>query len=144
MAEEKGVEFRIEKPSYDRASGHRVALARVLLNLVTNALKFTDQGYVELGAIRSSQSSIEYYVRDTGRGISPEAQKMLFQPFKKADHREGHFFSGSGLGLSIVRRLLRAMGSDLQLETRPDWGTRFHFVLADTSPPAVEDSATPE
>lgn len=142
MAEEKGVELRVEPPGYDRALGHPVALGRALLNLVTNSLKFTDQGYVEMGAVRSSRSTMEFYVRDTGRGISKEAQKALFQPFKKAEQRQGHFFSGSGLGLTIVRRLVRSMGSELRLETRPNWGTRFYFTLHAPIPSDGDDRDT--
>jgi signal transduction histidine kinase len=104
-------------------------LGRVLLNLTTNALKFTDEGYVEIGVQHRSRSLLEFYVRDTGRGISAERQSELFQPFKKRPSREGHFFSGSGVGLSIARRLVRSMGSDLVLETAPGWGTRFSFVI---------------
>ena len=72
---------------------------------------------------------VEFSVRDTGRGIPQENQERLFQPFRRSDVRRGSFFSSSGLGLTIVRRLLLAMNSDLQLETKAGWGTRFYFVL---------------
>ena len=129
MAEEKGVEFRMVVPEHERSHGHPVALGRVLLNLTTNALKFTDQGHVEVGIVRHPRSRLEFYVRDTGRGIPADKQEELFQPFKRRHTRDGHFFSGSGVGLSIARRLVRAMGSELKLETAPDHGTRFSFVL---------------
>jgi signal transduction histidine kinase len=129
MAEEKGIELRVKVPEYDRFFGQPAALQRVMLNLSTNALKFTDSGYVELGVKRRNTAHLEFYVRDTGRGILPERQEQLFQPFKKRRQRAGHFFSGSGVGLSIARRLVRALGSELQVETAPDWGTRFYFIL---------------
>ena len=134
MADEKGLELRIAVPPLEKAHGHPVALGRVLLNLATNALKFTDQGWVEIGAVRRSNTRIEFYVRDTGRGISEERRDELFNPFKKRLYSTGHFFSGSGVGLSIARRLVRAMGSDLELESSEEGGTRFSFTL-DVAPP---------
>lgn len=129
MAEEKKIDLIISPPHYDRGYGHPVALSRVLLNLTTNAVKFTDKGFVEVGAKRSGQRRIEYFVRDSGRGIHPAMQEQLFRPMKKRQSGQGQFFSSSGLGLSIARRILRSMGSDLQLESAPDWGTRFYFLI---------------
>jgi signal transduction histidine kinase len=125
----KGIELRMNPPLHERVMGHRLALFRVLLNLTTNAIKFTEDGFVEVSAETLGRDTVEFSVRDTGRAISPEAQETLFEPFKKASDRRGYFFSGSGLGLSIARRYLRAMGSDLYYETQPEWGTRFHFEL---------------
>lgn len=125
----KGIELRMEPPLHERVQGHRLGLFRVLLNLTTNAIKFTEDGYVEVAARTLDRDRVEFSVRDTGRAISPEAQETLFEPFKKASDRRGYFFSGSGLGLSIARRYLKSMKSDLEYETKPDWGTRFHFEL---------------
>jgi len=66
---------------------------------------------------------------DTGEGIAPEEMDRLFQPFQKSQGREGLFFAASGLGLSIVRRLLEAMDSELTLESKVGEGTRFSFLL---------------
>ncbi len=131
MADEKRIDLIVSPPHQhnDHAWGHPVALSRVLLNLTTNAIKFTDKGFVELGAKRSGRRRMEYYVRDSGRGMSPEVQERLFQPMKKRGGGDGKFFSGAGLGLSIARRILRSIGSDLQVESAPDWGTRFHFIV---------------
>jgi signal transduction histidine kinase len=128
MADEKGVELRVAVPEYDKAHGHPIALGRVILNLTTNALKFTDEGWVEIGVKRHSASRVEFYVLDTGRGISEERQDELFNPFKKRLYSTGHFFSGSGVGLSIARRIVRGMGSELEIDTG-DWGTSFSFTL---------------
>lgn len=133
MADEKGVELRIAVPEYDKAHGHPIALGRVILNLTTNALKFTDEGWVEIGVKRHSPTRVEFYVLDTGRGISEERQDELFNPFKKRLYSTGHFFSGSGVGLSISRRIVRAMGSDLEIDTG-DWGTSFSFTLDEPAP----------
>lgn len=125
----KGIELRLKPPLHEKVAGHRLALFRVLLNLTTNAIKFTEEGFVEVSARTVDRNLVEFSVRDTGRAIPEEAQPSLFQPFKKARDRRGYFFSGSGLGLSIARRYLRGMGSDLDFETKPGWGTRFHFKL---------------
>jgi len=130
IAEEKGLSVRVTPPASDHRLGHPLALSRVLLNLTTNALKFTDQGSVEICAIPQGPHQLEFSVRDTGRGISAEALETLYQPFRRtAARRGGYTFSGTGLGLAICRRLVEAMGSTLAVETRADWGTRFGFVL---------------
>jgi signal transduction histidine kinase len=136
LVEEKGLELRVVVPDRWQLQGHPHALSRVLLNLTTNALKFTDEGSVEIGVRALPHGRIEYYVQDTGRGISLEQQRELYQPFKKrtGSHHEGHYFSGSGIGLSIARRLVRAMGSDLVVESTEGKGTRFSFPLTSATP----------
>jgi len=131
LVEEKGLQLRIVVPERWQARGHPHALSRVLLNLTTNALKFTDDGLVEIGLRPLPHGRLEYYVYDTGRGITPEQQQELFKPFRRRSARseDGHYFSGSGIGLSIARRLLQAMGSDLTLDSSDQSGTRFSFVL---------------
>jgi len=134
MAESKGVELRTSVSEHERMEGHAAATSRVLLNLATNGLKFTESGFVELGATRTCRDRLEFYVRDTGRGIREDQIPELFQTFRKRPGSGGdYFFSGSGLGLSICERLLRAMGSNLEVETAPDWGTRFYFELRASS-----------
>jgi signal transduction histidine kinase len=129
MAEDKGIEFRVVTPRDDRRVGHQAAISRALLNLTTNALKFTEEGYVEVAAEPSGWEDIRFSVTDTGRGMSPEAERNLFQPFQKSERRKGVFFSGSGLGLSIVRRIVRDLGGVLTYDTRPQEGTRFEFTV---------------
>ncbi|MGD8279739.1 MAG: HAMP domain-containing sensor histidine kinase [Gemmatimonadota bacterium] len=131
LVEEKRLQLRTVVPDRWQSRGHPHALSRILLNLTTNALKFTDDGSVELGVRPLPHGRLEYYVQDTGRGITPEQQRTLFQPFRRrsGNPKDGFHFSGSGIGLSIARRLLRAMGSDLSLDYSDDRGTRFSFVL---------------
>ena len=131
IVEEKGLELRVVVPDRWQAEGHPHALGRVLLNLTTNALKFTDEGSVELGVRALPHGRVEFYVQDTGRGITPEQRRTLFQPFRRRSSKDedGSYFSGSGIGLSIARRLLQAMGSDLQLDSSDERGTRFSFAL---------------
>jgi signal transduction histidine kinase len=133
IAEEKRLSLRLLGPTHDQRIGHSVALSRVLLNLTTNALKFTDEGYVEIVGQEvpgdGTGTKIEFAVRDSGRGIPQEKVATLFQPLRKESGRRGHLFSQTGLGLTICRRLATAMHSELKVESRMGWGTRFFFEL---------------
>ncbi|HEU5041444.1 MAG TPA: HAMP domain-containing sensor histidine kinase [Gemmatimonadales bacterium] len=129
IAEEKSLTVRLTTPEADFRIGHPVALSRVLLNLTTNALKFTAEGFVEVVARQTSARGVEFSVRDTGRGIPPQSMATLFEPFRRRQKPGEYAFSGSGLGLSICRKLVEAMGSTLQVETAQGVGTRFFFVL---------------
>lgn len=132
IAEEKGLTVRFQGPPGDQRLGLPIALGRVLLNLVTNGLKFTEEGGVEIVARVSAPGKVEFSVTDTGRGISEEALNTLYQPFRKSGGRagrSGYFFSGTGLGLAMVRKLLGAMGSELHFESAAGRGTRFFFEL---------------
>lgn len=132
IAEEKGLTVKVQPPATDRRLGRSLALSRVLLNLTTNALKFTDEGHVEITTQPKDRSRVEFSVRDTGHGISPEALANLYQPFRRTRARagrSGYYFSGTGLGLAMCRKLVEAMGSELKFESAPNWGTRFYFEL---------------
>jgi signal transduction histidine kinase len=129
IAEEKALTVRLGTPEADFRIGHPVALSRVLLNLTTNALKFTAEGFVEVVARQTVARRIEFSVRDTGRGIPPQSMATLFEPFRRRQKHNEYAFSGSGLGLSICRKLVEAMGSTLQVETEQSVGTRFYFEL---------------
>lgn len=133
IAEEKRLTIRLLAPTHDQRIGHPVALSRILLNLTTNALKFTDEGYVEIVAQQLSEAEaetrIEFAVRDSGRGIPPDTLTTLFQPLRKQPGRRGQLFSQAGLGLTICRKLASAMKSELKVESRIGWGTRFFFEM---------------
>ena len=137
IAEEKGLQVTVSAPEQSARIGHPVALSRVLLNLTTNALKFTDDGLIEIGATCLGDSAIEISVRDTGRGIPPASMAMLFEPFRRRQKDRDYAFSGTGLGLSICRKLVEAMKGELMVDTGPT-GTRFFFVL---DLPNVDSSA---
>ena len=129
IAEEKGLEVHLVPCQRGARVGHPVALSRILLNLTTNALKFTDEGIVEVAATELDDTAVEFSVRDTGRGIPPQAMAMLFEPFRRRQKDRDYAFSGSGLGLSICRKLVEAMLGDLRVETTAGVGTRFYFTL---------------
>lgn len=141
MAEEKGLRVQLFPPSVDLRMGYPLALSRVLLNLTTNGLKFTETGFVEIAVRSLGETRVEFSVRDTGKGFSTDAMNSLYQPFRRSRDGRKYGFSGAGLGLAISRKLVGAMGSRLLVETRPTWGTRFYFEL--DLPPDTRGPETP-
>jgi len=137
IAHEKGLAVRLVHPVPERRVGHARALSRVLLNLATNAVKFTDTGFVELAARPIDSNRLEFSVQDTGAGVDPALLRTLYQPVRPTPAGGRHHFSSSGLGLAICRKLVKAMGTELQVETRPNWGTRFFFEVECPSADAV-------
>lgn len=129
MAEEKRLDLLTLGPDHDLRLGNAVSLGRVLLNLTSNAIKFTETGYVEIVAQEHGPHRVEFSVRDTGRGMDAQTVDRLFEPFYRSQSRTGFHFSDTGLGLTICRRLVELMGGKLEVETRAGWGTRFFFEL---------------
>jgi signal transduction histidine kinase len=129
MAEEKGLRVQLFPPAVDQRLGFPLALSRVLLNLTTNGLKFTENGFVEISVRAIGPTRVEFSVRDTGKGYTSDAIDHLYQPFRRSRDGKMYGFSGTGLGLAISRKLVTAMGSELEVESRPGWGTRFYFEL---------------
>jgi signal transduction histidine kinase len=129
VAEEKGLSLEITSPPRDVRLGQGAALHRVLVNLVTNALKFTPAGEVVVTVTPCSRSRLAFTIRDTGRGIPPRVIAQLFQTFRLRATGEDYAFSSAGLGLAICQRLLGAMGSELQVESVEGVGTTFRFEL---------------
>jgi len=110
-----------------------VRLRQMLSNLVNNAVKFTETGFVRIGAhevARDAQGAIlEFSVTDSGIGIAQEKQALLFQPFSQVDSSNTRKYGGSGLGLSIVSNLAKLMGGSVGVETTPGKGSRFWFRI---------------
>ena len=129
IAEEKRLTLRLLPPPTDQRLGHPIALSRVLLNLTTNALKFTDEGYVEIVTRETAPTGVEFAVRDSGKGIDPAVVNSLYEPFRQSAGGRRLCFSDTGLGLTMCRKLVQAMDSELHVETRPGWGTRFYFEV---------------
>jgi signal transduction histidine kinase len=119
LAEEKRLDLRFLAPELEERIGHDRAVARVLLNLTTNALKYTDQGFVEVAARETSETRVEFSVRDTGPGIDA----LPRGPSERND------FSSAGLGLGICRKLVAAMGGELTATTHATGGTKFSFEI---------------
>jgi signal transduction histidine kinase/DNA-binding response OmpR family regulator len=113
--------------------GDPTRLRQVLLNLLSNALKFTDRGYVSVEVRSAAQAdgrtTLRIDVNDTGIGLTPEAKGKLFQKFQQADGSITRRFGGTGLGLSICRQLIDLMGGDIGVADRPSGGTTFWFEV---------------
>jgi signal transduction histidine kinase/DNA-binding response OmpR family regulator/HPt (histidine-containing phosphotransfer) domain-containing protein len=114
--------------------GDPVRLRQVILNLAGNAIKFTDRGgvIIHVSAEDSSDSHLKrvhFAIRDTGVGISKEAQKNLFNPFAQADSSVSRRFGGTGLGLAISQRLIESMGGKIAIDSIEGRGSTFHFTL---------------
>jgi len=109
-----------------------VRLRQVLVNLLGNAVKFTDQGGVRLrvaAADRHGRSCLLFEIADTGIGIAHEDIKRLFQPFFQVEQSHSRRFEGSGLGLAISRRLAHLLGGEIEVESEPGQGSRFSLFL---------------
>jgi len=125
-------------------------LRQILNNLVSNALKFTDRGFIEIKAELKERAGgaerVRFSVKDTGIGISPDNQTHLFQPFVQAGGKTAPHFSGTGLGLTICQRLARLMGGSIEMESELGIGTtmilELSLPIADPRALAIADSVT--
>ena len=129
LAEERGLALRFELGVTDVRIGHAQAIQRVLLNLVTNAVKFTSAGEVAVLATSTSSARVRFEVRDTGRGIPEAVLGTLFDAFRRRLKPGQYVFSSAGLGLSICQNLVRAMEGELLVESVVDVGSAFEFEL---------------
>ena len=143
IAEEKGLEVRLAPAGAEHRVGHPAALGRVLLNLVTNALRCTDVGFVEVTATDLSPTRMEFSVRDSGPGVPDDVVASLFEPFDAQRLARSRSFSSSGLGLAICRRLVTTMGGDLRVKSAPDRGSCFYFQLELPADPAEARQLVP-
>ena len=136
QAREKGLAlgFSIKQGTYTRLFGDPTRLKQVLLNLLSNAIKFTPQGKVslEISQISEREEEVElsFSVKDTGIGMSEEAQRKLFQSFSQADASTTRRFGGTGLGLAICRKLVELMGGTIEVTSSPGNGSNFSFSLS--------------
>jgi PAS domain S-box-containing protein len=133
-AQNKGVELIVHvAPNVPNALlGDVGRLRQVILNLVGNAVKFTQRGevvvHVELDAQRGGESQLHFAVRDTGVGIAPDKQALIFEAFAQADSSTTRNYGGTGLGLAICRRLVGMLGGRIWVESVQGQGSTFHFT----------------
>jgi signal transduction histidine kinase/CheY-like chemotaxis protein/streptogramin lyase len=134
-ADQKGIELtcdiRPEVPEVVVADPTR--LRQIITNVIGNAIKFTARGEVGLEVALESrtrdQAQLHFVVRDTGIGIAPEKQKLIFEAFSQADGSTARMFGGTGLGLTISSRLASMMGGRIWVESELGKGSRFHFAV---------------
>jgi len=130
---EKGLKFIINKPSsiQEMLVGDPLRLGQILINLATNAIKFTKQGEVVISieCLQKTEQGIEisFSVKDTGIGINRSQLKKLFQSFSQVDSSTTRKFGGTGLGLTISKRLVEMMGGEIKVESIPGLGSHFFF-----------------
>ena len=133
-AGEKKVKFEVE---FEGQVPHQIQtdatrLRQVLINLIGNAIKFTDEGEVILKVKFVDEADppmVEFAIVDTGIGISPEQQERLFKPFSQGDSSVTRQYGGSGLGLAISQRLVQMLGGTMELESEPGEGSTFYVRL---------------
>jgi PAS domain S-box-containing protein len=135
-ADEKGLLFKIDiapELAQQTLIGDPMRLGQILLNLATNAVKFTEKGQVSVGISCQRETGDDmlllFEVIDTGIGILPEAQKRLFTAFEQADNSMTRKYGGTGLGLAISKRLVKLMGGDIFVHSTPDHGSTFSFSV---------------
>jgi len=105
-------------------------LKQIIQNLINNAIKFTSKGFVELGFnLINNKQFIEFYVKDTGIGISKQNQAFIFGRFRKIENLSGNLFRGTGLGLSICKHLVKLLGGQIGVESELGHGSIFHFTI---------------
>jgi signal transduction histidine kinase len=112
------------------------ALSRVVINLVSNAVKYTEKGSVTVSAAALREGGAEIRVADTGTGIAPDFLPHLFEEFRQESEGDGRRYEGVGLGLAIVRRLVDAMGGEISIESEKGAGSTFTVRLG---PPVASE-----
>ncbi len=126
------VNLRVDKDVCDQLIGDPYRLHQVLLNLLSNALKFTDAGSISVHVTtvnrRASSLVLQFTVADTGIGIATEARDHIFQSFQQGDGSTTRKYGGTGLGLAICSRLVNLFGGRIWVESSPGEGSRFHFT----------------
>lgn len=130
-ADSRGIrlEGRVSEGVPDWVMGDSVRLRQVLLNLVSNAVKFTEEGEIVLEARLESADTLRLEVRDSGCGIPVEQREEIFEPFRQGDSSTARRYGGTGLGLAISRRLIEAMGGSIDMQSELGVGSRFWCLL---------------
>jgi signal transduction histidine kinase/CheY-like chemotaxis protein len=146
QAERKGLvlSYRSDPRVPSRLWGDPKRLRQILVNLVANAVKFTERGQVSLrlepGKEEGGRVMLRFEVRDTGVGIPPGSTDTIFEAFCQAEDSTSHRFGGSGLGLAISRELARLMDGDLQYESELGVGTTFYLTVRPAAAPSTSDA----
>jgi signal transduction histidine kinase/DNA-binding response OmpR family regulator len=137
--EKKDLDFEIEIDPYlpERVLLDEVRLRQILLNLMGNAVKFTDNGYIKLSVNQDFKDETQrmldviFSVKDTGSGIPEDQQELIFDAFKQLQRKDSKKIRGTGLGLSITKRLVEMMGGEISVQSEPDKGSTFTVIFRD-------------
>ena len=133
LNQKKNIEFDVEKPQPDvfQIVADKNRLKQILNNLIDNAFKFTEKGYVRYGYFFEEEKPdyIHFFVKDTGVGIPKGKQKDIFKRFSKFKQSKTKYYSGTGLGLAITKALVNKMGGSIELISAKNKGTGFYFYL---------------
>ena len=148
-AREKGLElsWTVSAPTPDALFADPLRVRQVLTNLLGNAVKFTERGRVELRAESRPNGAdgvlLDIEVIDTGIGISPEAQQVIFESFRQADSSTTRCYGGTGLGLTIAQHLITLMGGTIQVESAPGQGSTFRLTIPCLVAPQAASAPAP-
>ena len=112
-------------------SSDRVRVKQIFTNLLSNAFKFTDKGFIEMGYFLSESKEVVFYVKDSGIGINKEHHQAIFNRFRKLNENTSRIYRGTGLGLAITQKLVELMGGKIWIESEPGKGSTFFFTLQD-------------
>lgn len=126
------ISFHVDNPfktSDTIISTDALKLKQIFINLINNAIKFTNQGKIEVGAFFEDNDTVTFYVSDTGIGIPSDKHSEIFERFVQADTSATRLYGGTGLGLSIVKGLLNLLGGKIWLKSVPDKGSTFYFSI---------------
>ena len=131
LAEEKGLEFSVDLDQNlpPTLVGDSARLKQVVINLISNAIKFTDQGSVKIDVSVNDRDTWKIIVSDTGVGIPVHAQETVFEEFRQVDGTTRRQHGGTGLGLAIVRKLVLMMGGNIRLKSEVDKGSTFTVIV---------------
>ena len=134
LAREKNLNLSLNPANSDNSDNSdllitdKAKLNKIITNLLDNAIRFTHSGFIEFG-YQVHDTNIEFYVKDTGIGISPSHYDIIFQPFRQADNEISQEFGGTGLGLTIAKTYVEMLGGKIWLESQFGKGTTFFFTL---------------
>ncbi|MEE2641170.1 MAG: ATP-binding protein [Planctomycetota bacterium] len=147
-AHEKGLKTvcDIAGDAPDSLRGDPVCLRQVLTNLVSNAIKFTQEGEIIVSVtseeVSDGEARVHFAVTDTGPGIAADIQKKIFKEFEQADNTSSRLYGGTGLGLAICSNLVNLLGGEIWVESEPGQGSTFHFTaMLEVEPDGVIQSA---
>ncbi len=147
QAHQKGLELvcRVAPDVHSFITGDPTRLRQIFINLIGNAIKFTEEGEVVLEITRDPESedadALRFCVRDTGIGVPPDKMGSIFDSFSQVDRSTTRKYGGAGLGLAITRQLVGLMGGRIRVESEPGAGSRFLFTIA---PPLVDAAPVSE